>query len=78
MVKSRFHWTRQGSLVGSTCESHEREVPCILPVMPYLSRLLVYAGQVNLRHKSYLGGHIRILVATVNFEAINSVFVHTL
>jgi hypothetical protein len=46
--------------------------------MPYLSCLLVYARQVDLRHKGDLRRNIRIVVTAMDFEAVNSVLVHTL
>lgn len=79
MVLSRFHCTRHGSLEGSTyawycqsCSKHMQSGYVNLPI-PRID-----AWQVDLRHKMHGRWYVRIVVATVDVQAIDPILMRAL
>jgi hypothetical protein len=77
MVNSRFHWTRHGSLLGSTLISVSQSGTHLLH-STYLAISLVYARQVDLGCEGDLRRHIRVVGTTVDLDTVNAVLVDTL
>ena len=79
MVLSRFHCTRHGSLEGSTyvwycqdCSMYMQSGYDNLPI-PRID-----AWQIDLRHEVYGGRYVRVVVATVDVQAVDSVLMRAL
>ena len=74
MVLSRFHCTRHGSLDGSTyAESCQNCRKYMQPGYDNLPIPRIDAWQVDLRHEVYCRWYVRVIVATVDVQAIDSV-----
>lgn len=78
IVNSRFHWTRHGSLAGSTCRERQN-IPCFVEyVLSYFACLVVYTWQIDLGDEGDIGRDVGIFVAAMNLEAVDSVLVYAL
>ena len=79
MVLSRFHCTRHGSLEGSTyawyrqmCNKYMQLGYDNLPI-PRID-----AWQVDLRYEMHGRGYVRVVVATMDVQAIDSILMRAL
>ena len=78
MVKSRFHWDRQGSLEGSTLVDSVNSIFGLCAYMPYLPSSLINARQIYLGYKLNRWRNIWIAIATVYVQAVYSVLMSAL